>query len=103
MRTTIIAAALVAALVTPAIAHADSMTTTCYHSRHGGTCTTRINPDPKPITYTAEEIAQMKARDDEWATYCKPHDAVGSDGLLRAVYAHKDCDIGHYVPGQRGE
>lgn len=78
------------------IARGDSISTTCFGNRYKSTCITSHHQDPGPITYTAEEIQAMKAREDAWAKYCDPKNVTGSDGLLRAVYAHKDCDIGAY-------
>jgi hypothetical protein len=102
MKKIITAAALLAALTAQAHAY-DGVTTRCSRDRYSVHCTTRLIQPPPPITYTAEEIAAIKAREDEWFTYCKPHDEVGADGLLRAVYAHKDCDIGVFKPEKRGE
>lgn len=103
MRKLLTTAAVAFLTVSPALARDQSITTSCYHDRYSVKCRTILSEPSAPITYTAEEIAAIKAREDEWATYCKPHDEVGKDGLLRAVYAHKDCDIGVYKPGQRGE
>jgi hypothetical protein len=53
---------------------------------------------PPPRQLTAEERAEIDARDARWEDYCKPQIVQGHDGIDRYQYSRPGCEFGKSKP-----
>lgn len=89
--------------------YADTTTTNCRHSYIAGvTCSTTTIESappvaPRPLSLNEERAAreydallarEAQERDAKWVQFCKPVIELGSDGINRYRYAHRNCDMG---------
>jgi hypothetical protein len=53
---------------------------------------------PPPRQLTAQEQAEIDARDARWEDYCKPQIVQGHDGIDRYQYSRPGCEFGKSKP-----
>jgi len=93
MRNIILLAALLASSGAGA---ADSVSTSCTHSRFYGSmqCRTVFSEVASPRALTAAEIEEARIADLKWETFCMPERYVDSLGMTRMRFAHSGCEYG---------
>jgi hypothetical protein len=105
MKTIVISFVLAAASM--AMAHAQTTGTTtskCERDFMGArvctsTTTTGVDePQRPPRPPTAQEQAEIDARDARWEDYCKPQIVQGQDGIDRYQYSRQGCEFGKSKP-----
>jgi hypothetical protein len=100
LKTWISLAGLAAALALPITASpaaADSTRTmNCVHHRGSLSCVTRWQQwEPQaPHTPTEQEVAESRARDQQWQTYCRPYVWQDDLGVRRYGYSEPGCEYG---------
>jgi len=93
-------AGLAAALVSPITASpaaADSTrSTNCIHSRGSLSCVTRWQySDPQaPQAPSEQELAEVRAREQQWQTHCRPYIWQDDLGVRRYGYSERGCEYG---------
>jgi hypothetical protein len=106
MKTIAISFAIVAASATMAHAQTTGTTTSkCERDFMGvmvctSTSTAGVE-EPKQLPrppLTAEERAEIDARDARWEEYCKPQIVQGRDGIDRYQYSRPGCEFGKSKP-----
>ena len=97
IKTWISVAGLVTTLVMPITpAAADSTrSTSCVYGRGSHSCVTRWQAsEPRILVPTEQEIAEARAREQQWQTFCRPFIYQDDLGVRRYGYAERGCEYG---------
>jgi hypothetical protein len=100
LRTWISLAGLTATLALPIAASpaaADgTRSTNCVHLRGSLSCVTRWQHwEPQaPKAPTEQELAEARAREQQWQTYCRPYIWQDELGVRRYGYSERGCEYG---------
>ncbi len=90
-------AGLVATLalpITPAAAD-GTRSTSCVYGRGSQSCVTRWqNYEPRTLVPTDLEIAEARAREQQWQGFCRPYIYQDELGVRRYGYAERGCEYG---------
>jgi len=97
VKTWISLAGLVATLampITPAAAE-STRSTNCVSSRWSYSCVTRWQHyEPRIQVPTEQEVAEARARDQQWQSLCRPFIYQDDLGVRRYGYAERGCEYG---------
>jgi hypothetical protein len=90
-------AATLALPITASPAAAESTrTTNCVNTRGSVSCVTRWQHwEPQAVKPpTEQELAEIRAREQQWQTFCRPYIWQDSLGVRRYGYAERGCEYG---------
>ena len=90
-------AGLVATLAMPITpAASDSiLSTSCVYTHGSRSCVTRWQHfEPRVVVPTEQEIAEVRAREQQWQTFCRPYIYQDDLGVRRYGYAERGCEYG---------
>jgi len=97
VKTWISLAGLVTALalpITPAAAD-GTRSTSCVYTRGSHSCVTRWQHlEPRIQVPTEQEIAEARAREQQWQAFCRPYIYQDDLGVRRYGYAERGCEYG---------
>jgi len=91
-----LAATLALPIAASPAAAESTRSTNCINTRGSVSCVTRWQhweaQPPKPPT--EQELAEMRAREQQWQTYCRPYIWQDSLGVRRYGYSEPGCEYG---------
>ena len=80
--------------ITPAAADA-TRSTSCVYGRGSHSCVTRWqHSEPRIQVPTEQEIAEARAREQQWQAFCRPYIYQDDFGVRRYGYAERGCEYG---------
>lgn len=72
--------------------------TSCSSSRAYSNLSCRTvgadTPPPRDYAQEAEDLKARQERIGKWEAFCKPTSIQDQFGVVRLVYAHRNCDLG---------
>ncbi len=81
--------------ITPAAAADSTRSTSCVYSRGSHSCVTRWQHyEPRILVPTEQEVAEARAREQQWQAFCRPYIYQDDLGVRRYGYAERGCEYG---------